>query len=70
MLFGIAVDDAHHFKRPGDPTAAGPGRGWVYVHAPPLEPKAIVEALDRGEFYASTGVELSEYAASDEGTSR
>ena len=64
LLYGIAVDDAHHFKRPGDPAASGPGRGWVYVRAASLEPKAIVEALDRGDFYASTGVELSEYAAS------
>ena len=21
LLYGVAVDDAHHFKRPGDPTA-------------------------------------------------
>lgn len=59
LMFGIAVDDAHHFKRPGDPSASGPGRGWVFVRAARLEPRAIVEALDRGDFYASTGVELT-----------
>lgn len=63
-LFGLAVDDAHVFKAPGNPNVAGPGRGWVMVRAPRLEPRAIVEALDRGEFYASTGVELSDYQAS------
>lgn len=67
LLYGIAVDDAHHFKRPGDAAASGPGRGWVQVRAAALEPRAIVEALDRGEFYASTGVELAEYEATDAG---
>jgi hypothetical protein len=61
LLYGLAVDDAHHFKRPGDPTAAGPGRGWVYVRAPSLTPAAILSAMERGEFYSSSGVELSDY---------
>src|SRR5262249_37758348 len=45
LVYGIAVDDAHIFKKPGDPTVAGPGRGWVVVRAPRLEPRAIVDAL-------------------------
>ena len=67
LMFGIAVDDAHHFKRPGDPTASGPGRGWVLVRAPRLETRAIVDALERGDFYASTGVELSAYDVTGSG---
>jgi hypothetical protein len=67
LMFGIAVDDAHHFKRPGDPTASGPGRGWVYVRAQRLEPRAIVESLERGDFYASTGVELAAYEQTQTG---
>jgi hypothetical protein len=63
LLYGVAVDDAHHFKRPGDPTASTPGRGWVHVRAEALEPRMISEAIDRGDFYASTGVELTDYAA-------
>ena len=58
LLYGLATDDAHDFKRAGDPTASGPGRGWVYVRATRLDARGIVEALERGEFYASTGVEL------------
>ena len=58
LLYGIAVDDAHVFKRPEDKTAPRPGTGWVHVRVPRLEARAIVEALERGEFYASTGVEL------------
>ena len=63
LMYGLAVDDAHHFKRPGDPLASGPGRGWIYVRAHQLEPRALVEALERGDFYASTGVELDSYEA-------
>jgi hypothetical protein len=67
LMYGVAVDDAHHFKRPGDPLAAGPGRGWIYVRAERLEPRALVEAMERGDFYASTGVELSAYEATPKG---
>jgi hypothetical protein len=63
MLYGIAVDDAHYFKRPEDKTAPRPGQGWVYVRAPRLDSRALVEALERGEFYASTGVELQSVIA-------
>ena len=58
LLYGIAVDDAHYFKRPEDKTAPRPGFGWVHVRAARLEARAIVEALERGDFYSSTGVEL------------
>jgi hypothetical protein len=64
LMYGIAVDDAHTFKKPGEPTVAGPGRGWVVVRAPRLEARALVDALERGDFYASTGVELSSYDVS------
>ncbi len=60
LLYGIAVDDAHYFKQPGNPDVPGPGRGWVFVRAPRLEARALVDALERGDFYASTGVELRE----------
>lgn len=61
LLYGIAVDDAHHFKQPWSPEASRPGRGWVMVRAERLEPAAILDAMERGDFYASTGVELAEY---------
>jgi hypothetical protein len=64
MLYGIAVDDAHYFKRPGDMSVPGPGRGWVFVRADRLEPRLLLDALERGDFYASTGVELTSYEAS------
>jgi hypothetical protein len=67
LMYGVAVDDAHHFKRPGDPLASGPGRGWIHVRAERLEARALVEAMERGDFYASTGVEFSAYEAGAKG---
>ena len=61
VLYGIAVDDAHIFKQPGNPDVAGPGRGWVMVQADRLEPAALLDAMEQGRFYASTGVELADY---------
>ena len=62
-MYGIAVDDAHTFSQPGNPAVAGPGRGWVMVRAERLEARAVLQALEEGRFYASTGVELSDYVA-------
>jgi hypothetical protein len=64
LIYGIAVDDAHYFKRPEDKAAPRPGFGWVYVRVARLEPRAVVEALERGEFYSSTGVELESIESS------
>jgi hypothetical protein len=61
LIYGIADDDAHVFKQPGNPDVPGPGRGWVVVRSARLAPRPIVEALERGDFYASTGVELADY---------
>jgi hypothetical protein len=65
VLFGLAVDDAHVFTRPEDRSAARPGQGWVVVRADTLTPRAIIDAMECGDFYSSTGVELSDYAADD-----
>lgn len=59
-VYGIAVDDAHHFQGEFAPDRANPGRGWVSVRADSLEAGAIMEALESGRFYASSGVELSD----------
>lgn len=66
LIYGIAVDDAHHFKRPWDSTASTPGHGWVFVRADRLDARALVDALDRGDFYSSTGVVLDTVEATPE----
>lgn len=63
-IYGIAVDDAHHFQGEFSPHRANPGRGWVAVRAPRLTTTAIMTALEEGRFYASTGVELDDVIVS------
>ena len=63
VLYGIAVDDAHHFKQPWNRELALPGRAWIMVRAMRLEPRAILGAMERGDFYASTGVVLDDLQA-------
>ena len=67
LIYGIAVDDAHHFKGEFSPDRLNPGRGWVVVRAPRLSAAAIMEGLEAGRFYASTGVSLSDLQVDDQG---
>ena len=59
-IYGIAVDDAHHFTGEFGPARANPGRGWIAVRSPRLEARSLMEALENGWFYASTGVTLQD----------
>lgn len=63
LIYGIADDDSHFFKRLGDRSAPTPGQAWVVVRSASLTRQAILEALERGDFYASTGVEFADYQA-------
>jgi hypothetical protein len=60
-FYGVAVDDAHEFKRFGG-QYSNPGHGWVEVRAETLSAGAILSALERGDFYASTGLKLRDVA--------
>ncbi|MBM4160505.1 MAG: hypothetical protein FJ217_05330 [Ignavibacteria bacterium] len=59
-IYGIAADDAHHFKEEFAPNRSNPGRGWVVVKASQLDAEEIIRNLEAGHFYASTGVELED----------
>lgn len=66
LMYGVAADDAHFFKTPPLPAApSAPGRAFVMVRSGRFTAEAIMAALARGDFYASTGVELAEYAVTD-----
>ena len=61
-MFGVAADDAHFFKTPPLPAApSSPGRAWVMVRSDRFTSDALVAAMERGDFYSSTGVELADY---------
>lgn len=62
-IWGVAVDDSHHFKCSFDPGAVRPGQAWIVVRAPRLTQQEIVAAIERGDFYASTGVVIDDFVA-------
>jgi hypothetical protein len=59
LLYGIASDDSHDYGDAG-PRRSNPGRGWIVVRSDRLTPEALIAAMQRGDFYASTGVVLSD----------
>jgi hypothetical protein len=65
IMWGVASDDTHELQSgslAGTAGAgAGPGKGWIVVRAEHLTTNEIMQAIDNGDFYASTGVELKDY---------
>ena len=66
VMYGLAVDDGHNYHNIPS-RSSNPGRGWVMVLANELEPETIVEAMEAGEFYSSSGVELRKVISSSTG---
>ena len=60
-IYAIGDDDVHQLHSKGEAIEALPGQSWIYVRAAELTPSAILTAIDNGNFYASTGVELADY---------
>ncbi len=66
-VFAVATDDAHHYDDAAAVRARGEAvyvgdRGYVMVRAV-NEPAAIRAAIERGDFYASSGVRLTSLTA-------
>ncbi len=57
LIYAVSSDDAHEFQSLAD-TLSNPGRGWIMVHANDLTPAAVTRAIQRGDFYATSGVVL------------
>jgi hypothetical protein len=66
VMYGTAVDDSHHFyefvaSRETRAPLSNPGRAWIMVRAPELSVPALIAAMNRGDFYATTGVAIESY---------
>ena len=57
LMYGLATDDSHNYQFFGL-EYSNTGRGWVMVNAADLTPRALIEAMEAGRFYATSGVEL------------
>jgi hypothetical protein len=64
LIYGIADDDVHTVRNLGDRKSATPGHGWIMVRSSKLALPEMLDALVRGDFYSSTGVELEEFTPS------
>ena len=60
-LYAIGSDDTHNYQTFA-PTSANPGRAWIVVRAKQLATDALLDAMNRGDFYASSGVTLRDIA--------
>jgi Flp pilus assembly protein TadD/histidinol phosphatase-like PHP family hydrolase len=65
MLFASAGDDTHIINNPAVDSDL-PGRGWIMVRADRLGAADILAAIEKGDFYASTGIEISDYSVGGE----
>ncbi|MEM7367913.1 MAG: histidinol-phosphatase [Bacteroidota bacterium] len=59
LMYGMATDDSHHYHE-FDSKWSNSGRGWIMVNADSLQETALIDAMEKGKFYASTGVQLTE----------
>ncbi|HZI25739.1 MAG TPA: histidinol-phosphatase [Chryseolinea sp.] len=64
LLLGLATDDSHSYHQLGS-SFSNAGRGWVMVYADALDAKTLINAMEKGDFYASTGVTLNHMALSN-----
>ena len=64
LMYGLATDDSHNYHQFGS-AFSNAGRGWVMVEAESLDAKALIAAMEAGQFYATTGIVLKEYTATD-----
>jgi len=65
-VFAVAADDSHQIKGEFYGHISPPGLGWVTVRAGELTTEAICAALESGEFYSSTEIELTDYEVTPE----
>lgn len=63
LMYGIAVDDSHNYLETGI-NQSNTGRAWVMVNAKSLTAESLIESMEAGSFYGSSGVVLSSITAS------
>ncbi len=66
IMYGLAVDDGHNYHGMHS-HKSNPGRGWVVVLAKDLSAASLIDSLETGRFYASSGVTLRSVESSADG---
>ncbi len=66
VMFGLATDDGHNYHNIPS-RGSEPGRGWIMVLADDLAPERLIQAMEAGRFFASSGVALAKVESSPKG---
>jgi hypothetical protein len=66
LMYGMATDDGHSYHKIPSRDSE-PGRGWVMVLAAELTPQSLIESLEAGRFYSTSGVMLEKVTSSSTG---
>ncbi|MDA0758086.1 MAG: histidinol-phosphatase [Bacteroidetes bacterium] len=65
LLLGIATDDSHNYHIQSS-NYSNTGRGWVMVNSQEIETASLIDAMEAGNFYSSSGVLLKNVYRSKE----
>ena len=64
LLLGIATDDSHNYHIKSK-NHSNTGRGWIMVDSQKLETSSLINAMESGDFYSSSGVILKKVYRDD-----
>ena len=57
LLYGVATDDSHNYHEQSS-NLSNSGRGWIMVESDSINTKSLIDAMETGKFYASSGIYL------------
>ena len=57
LLYGIATDDSHNYHEQSS-NLSNSGRGWIMVESDSLNTESLIDAMESGKFYATSGIYL------------
>lgn len=60
VMYGVTVDDTHDYEGEFRLERYVPGKAWIMVRAVDLTAEHIVEALEKGDFYGTVGITLTD----------
>ena len=57
LLYGVATDDSHNYHEQSS-NLSNSGRGWIMVESDSINTESLIDAMETGNFYASSGIYL------------
>ena len=57
LLYGVATDDSHNYHEQSS-KLSNSGRGWIMVESDSINTESLINAMESGKFYATSGIYL------------